>query len=197
MGGPQVRNTATIGGNICNGATSADSASTMCALNAAVVLKGPEGVREVPVTEFYTGPGRTVRKQNEVCTAFKITRENYEGWEGHYIKYGKRRAMEIATLGCAVRVKLSPDKTVLEDVRLAYGVAAPTPVRCYEAEEALRGKQVSDATIYDLFADKALSQVNPRTSWRASREFRLQLIGELARRALKTSITLAGGKADA
>ena len=75
MGGPQVRNTATIGGNICNGATSADSASTMCALNAAVVLKGPEGVREVPVTEFYTGPGRTVRKQNEVCTAFKITRK--------------------------------------------------------------------------------------------------------------------------
>ncbi len=62
VGGPQVRNTATIGGNICNGATSADSASTMCALNAAVVLKGPEGVREVPVTEFYTGPGRTVRK---------------------------------------------------------------------------------------------------------------------------------------
>ena len=148
VGGPQVRNTATIGGNICNG-------------------------------------------------AFKITRENYEGWEGHYIKYGKRKAMEIATLGCAVRVKLSPDKTVLEDVRLAYGVAAPTPVRCHEAEEALRGKQVSDASIYDLFAEKALAQVNPRTSWRASREFRLQLIGELARRALKTSITLAGGKTDA
>ena len=60
VGGPQARNTATIGGNICNGATSADSASTMCALNATVVLKGPEGVREVPVTEFYTGPGRCV-----------------------------------------------------------------------------------------------------------------------------------------
>lgn len=105
--------------------------------------------------------------------------------------------MEIATLGCAVRVKRSPDKTVLENVRLAYGVAAPAPVRCYKAEEALRGKQVSDSSIYDLFADKALSQVNPRTSWRASWEFCLQLIGELARRALKISITLAGGKADA
>ena len=76
-------------------------------------------------------------------------------------------------------------------------MAAPTPVRCHEAEEALRGKQVSDASIYDLFVKKALAQVNPRTSWRASREFRLQLIGELARRALKTSITLAGGKTDA
>ena len=86
VGGPQVRNTATIGGNICNGATSADSASTMCALNAVLTLQGPEGTRDVPITEFYTGPGRTVRKQNEVCTAFLIRREDYEGWEGHYIK---------------------------------------------------------------------------------------------------------------
>lgn len=197
VGGPQVRNTATIGGNICNGATSADSASTMCALNGVVVLEGPEGTREVPVTRFYTGPGRTVRKQNEVCTAFKIARENYEGWEGHYIKYGKRKAMEIATLGCAVRVKLSPDRKTLEDVRLAYGVAAPTPVRCHEAEDALRGMTVSDPSIYNIFAEKALAQVNPRTSWRASREFRLQLIKELAARALKTSIEMAGGGEDA
>lgn len=197
VGGPQVRNTATIGGNICNGATSADSASTMCALNAVAVLEGPEGVRQVPVTKFYTGPGRTVRKQNEVCTAFRITRDNYEGWEGRYIKYGKRNAMEIATLGCAVRVKLSGDKTVIEDVRLAYGVAAPTPVRCYGAEDALRGKMAEDASIYDLFAQKALTEVNPRTSWRASKEFRIQLISELSKRALKASIILAGGKADA
>ena len=197
VGGPQVRNTATIGGNICNGATSADSASTMCALNAIVVLQGPEGVREVPVTEFYTGPGRTVRKQNEVCTAFKIRREDYEGWEGHYIKYGKRNAMEIATLGCAVRVKLSEDKRVIRDLRLAYGVAAPTPIRCYEAEEGIRGMRTDDPEIYQKIAALALNQVNPRTSWRASREFRLQLIKELAKRALRESIRLAGGKADA
>ena len=197
VGGPQVRNTATIGGNICNGATSSDSASTMCALNAIVVLKGPEGVREVPVTGFYTGPGRTVRKQNEVCTAFKIRREDYEGWEGHYIKYGKRNAMEIATLGCAVRVKLSEDKQVIEDLRLAYGVAAPTPIRCYEAEEGVKGMRTDDPEIYQKIAALALNQVNPRTSWRASREFRLQLIKELAKRALKESIRLAGGKADA
>lgn len=197
VGGPQVRNTATIGGNICNGATSADSASTMCTLNAVIRLEGPEGTREVPVTEFYTGPGRTVRKQNEVCTAFMIRREDYEGWEGFYIKYGKRAAMEIATLGCAVRVKLSLDKKVIEDVRLAYGVAAPTPTRCYEAEDALRGMAVADPAIYDVIAENALKSVNPRTSWRASKEFRIQLIGELARRALKKSVILAGGEADA
>ena len=106
VGGPQVRNTATIGGNVCNGATSADSASTLCTLDAVLTLAGPDGSRDVPITEFYTGPGRTVRRQNEVCTAITIRKEDYEGWEGHYIKYGKRNAMEIATLGCAVRVKL-------------------------------------------------------------------------------------------
>ena len=197
VGGPQVRNTATIGGNICNGATSADSASTMCALNAVLTLQGPEGTRDVPITEFYTGPGRTARKQNEVCTAFRIRREDYEGWEGHYIKYGKRNAMEIATLGCAVRVKLSEDKQVIEDVRLAYGVAAPTPIRCLAAEDGIRGMRVDDPELYSRFASLALTQVNPRTSWRASKEFRIQLIKELAKRALKESIRLAGGKTDA
>ena len=197
VGGPQVRNTATIGGNVCNGATSADSASTLCTLNAVLTLAGPDGSRDVPITEFYTGPGRTVRRQNEVCTAITIRKEDYEGWEGHYIKYGKRNAMEIATLGCAVRVKLSADRERIEDVRLAYGVAAPTPIRCKAAEEAVRGASVADSSIYDRFAAAALTEVNPRTSWRASKEFRLQLIKELAKRALRESIRLAGGEADA
>lgn len=197
VGGPQIRNVATIGGNICNGATSADSASTMCTLNAVVRLEGPDGVREIPVTEFYTGPGRTVRKQNEVCTAFLIKKEEYEGWEGHYIKYGKRKAMEIATLGCAVRVKLSADKKTVEDVRLAYGVAAPTPIRCRATEDAVKGMRTDDPGLYQVFSETALTEVNPRTSWRASKEFRVQLIRELAVRALKESIRLAGGETNA
>ncbi|MDO4265248.1 MAG: xanthine dehydrogenase FAD-binding subunit XdhB [Eubacteriales bacterium] len=194
VGGPQIRNAGTIGGNICNGATSADSAASMQTLNAIVVLEGPEGLREVPVSAFYTGPGKTVRSRTEVCTAFKITKENYEGWAGHYIKYGKRNAMEIATLGCAVWIRLSPDKQIIEDVRLAYGVAAPTPIRCRKAEYAVRDRDISDAAIYELLSKNALEEVSPRTSWRASREFRLQLISELGKRALKQAIINAGGK---
>ena len=72
VGGPQIRNTGTIGGNICNGATSADSAASMWTLNALIQLEGPEGHREVPIHEFYTGPGRTVRDRCEVCTGFII-----------------------------------------------------------------------------------------------------------------------------
>ena len=129
VGGPQIRNIGTIGGNVCNGVTSADSASSLFAYNAILELTGPEGIRQVPIQEFYTGPGKTVRRHEEVMTAIRIRRRDYEGYTGCYIKYGKRNAMEIATLGCACLVKLSWDKKVVEDMRIAYGVAAPTPVR--------------------------------------------------------------------
>ena len=156
VGGPQIRNTGTIGGNICNGATSADSASTMWTLEADVLLEGPEGKRTVPVCEFYTGPGRPVRQRTEVCTGFLVHKSSIEGWSGHYIKYGKRKAMEIATLGCAVRVKLSRDREWIEDVRLGYGVAGPTPLRCREAEHGLKGRAVNDREAILAFGKAAL-----------------------------------------
>ena len=188
VGGPQVRNQGTIGGNVCNGATSADSAATLQTLNAVVVLQGTEGVRTVPVTEFYTGPGRTVRKHDEVCRAIRIYPEDYVGFTGCYMKYGKRAAMEIATLGCCVRVRLDADGLTVREARIGYGVAAPTPIRCRHTEAALSGRSVEDEGIYDLIGSGVLDEVNPRSSWRASKEFRLQLISELARRALKEAI---------
>ncbi len=192
VGGPQIRNMGTIGGNICNGATSADSAASVMSLEAEVLLSGPDGDRAVPIHEFYTGPGRTVRDRCEVCTGILVRKENIEGWTGKYFKYGKRRAMEIATLGCAVRVKLSSDQKTIEDVRLAYGVAAPTPIRCRKAEDSLRGATVGDTEAIDNFAKIALTEVQPRSSWRASKEFRLQLIEELAKRGLIEAERLAG-----
>ncbi len=188
VGGPQIRNQGTIGGNICNGATSADSAATMQTLNAVMILQGPDGIREVPVTEFYTGPGRTVRAHAEVCTAILIRPEDYVGFTGCYMKYGKRASMEIATLGCCVRVKLSADKKTIEEARIGYGVAAPTPIRCRRTEALLAGRSADDPQIYDLIGEHVLEEVNPRSSWRASKEFRIQLISELARRALREAI---------
>lgn len=195
-GGPQLRNIGTVGGNVCNGVTSADSASSLCCLDAILVLKGPDGVREVPISQWYTGPGRTVRGHEEILTAIKIRKENYEGYGGQYIKYGKRGAMEIATLGCAVTVKLTPDKRHIEDLRLAYGVAAPTPIRCRETEKAAAGMEIGEA-LAEQVGKGALEEVNPRSSWRASREFRLQLVEELGKRALRQAVIHAGGEWDA
>lgn len=230
VGGPQIRNMGTIGGNLCNGATSADSAATMQTLNATLVLQGPDGSREVPVTEFYTGPGRTVRKREEVLIAILIKPEDYIGWSGCYIKYGKRRSMEIATLGCCVRVKLAAAEEkevgqqpaddiqkmegeagpkpsakpsasalpgagyVLSDVRIGYAVAAPTPIRCRDTEKLLTGMAADDPKIYDLIAEHVLEEVHPRDSWRASKDFRIQLIQEMAKRALEQAILRGTGK---
>lgn len=197
VGGPQIRNTGTIGGNICNGATSADSAASMQVLDAIVVLHGRKGKRLVPISEFYTGPGRTVRMSNEVCEGFIIPKSSYENCFGYYYKYGKRYAMEIATLGCAAMVKLSDDKTIIEEAKLGYAVAGPTPLRCRNAEDFIKGHSIDDVDAILAFGKKALEDVNPRSSWRASKEFRLQLIEELAKRCLKEAIKRAGGKINA
>jgi len=195
VGGPQIRNIGTIGGNVCNGVTSADSASSLWALNATLDLRGPDGSRNVPIWEFYTGPGKTVRKHAEILTAIRVAKADYEGFGGCYLKYGKRNAMEIATLGCAAMVKLTPDKKTIAELRLAYGVAAPTPMRCTATEQAVQGAPVN-AALFETIAQGACSEVKPRTSWRASREFRLQLVGELGKRAVKQAICNAGGETD-
>ena len=190
-GGPQLRNIGTIGGNFCNGVTSADSASSLMALDAIIEVRGLNGTRMIPITEWYTGPGRTVRQHDEVAISVHILPKNYRGYRGHYIKYGKRNAMEIATLGCAVFVKLTNDSTkdkkVIEDIKIAYGVAAPTPIRCYDTEAKVKGKTINDE-LCDFIGKSVLNEVNPRTSWRASKEFRLQLIEELVKRALMEAV---------
>lgn len=191
VGGPQIRNIGTIGGNVCNGATSADSASTLFTLQAMLELTGPDGVRQVPIDEFYTGPGRTVRRREEILTAIRIAEKDYKGFFGKYIKYGKRNAMEIATLGCAVHVKLTKDNKCVEELRIAYGVAAPTPIRCKETEQKAAGMQVGPELI-EMVGKCVLEEVNPRSSWRASKEFRMQLVEEMAKRALTQALVRAG-----
>ena len=193
VGGPQIRNIGTIGGNTCNGVTSADSASTLFAWDAEVELTGPDGVRLLSIQAFYIKAGKVDLRPGELQTAILIRRASYEGYQGHYIKYAMRNAMDIATTGCSVNVKLSGDGTAIEDARIAYGVAGPVPMRAPSAEAAVRGKPVEEATV-EAFGKAALMDVNPRTSWRASREFRLQLVEELAKRALRESIRLSGGK---
>lgn len=117
VGGPQIRNIGTIGGNTCNGVTSADSASTLHAWDAVVEITGPNGVRRIPIHDFYIRAGVVDLRPGELQTAIIIPKASYEGYKGHYIKYAMRNAMDIATTGCSVNVKLSSDKKVMEDVR--------------------------------------------------------------------------------
>lgn len=189
VGGPQIRNIATIGGNTCNGVTSADSASTLFAWDAVVELAGPEGKRCLPIQEFYIRAGVVDLKPAEIQTAILIPRKSYEGYFGHYIKYAMRGAMDIATLGCSVNVKLSEDKRYLEDVRISYGVAGPVPMRAVHAENVGKGMEISDETI-EKVGEAVLEDVTPRDSWRASKAFREHIAKVLCKRALRESVEL-------
>jgi xanthine dehydrogenase FAD-binding subunit len=193
IGGPQLRNIATIGGNVCNGVTSADSASTLMVFEAVMEYRGPGGTRRVPMGEHYVGAGKTGLAHDEILQGILIPKESYENCFGAYIKYAMRNALDIATLGCSVNVRLSEDQTHIERMRIGYGVAGPIPMRAPSAEAAATGKPVSEETVRAA-AKAALDDVKPRTSWRATKEFRLQLAEELAGRALRESIRRAGGR---
>ena len=192
VGGPQIRNIGTIGGNTCNGVTSADSASTLHAWEAVVELTGPNGTRRCPIKDFYKKAKVVDIRGGEIQTAILIPKESYRDTYGHYIKYAMRNALDIATNGCSVNVRLSPDKKPLERVRIAYGVAGPIPMRAPTAEAAINGQPVTMENV-DKFAETVLQDINPRDSWRASKAFRQHVAVESARRCLIESVKLAGG----
>ncbi len=190
IGGPQVRNMATIGGNLCNGVPSADSATPLIALNAVVTIEGQDGSRQIPLEDLFLGPGRVALEHHEIMTAITVTRANYDGYYGHFFKYAMRGAMDIATIGCSAVCKVESE--ILTDMRLAYGVAAPVPMRCRDTENKIRGRKISQQLLDDI-SEAVANDVRPRTSWRAAREFRLQIIATLARRVVKQAILNAGG----
>ena len=190
IGGPQVRNMATIGGNICNGVPSADSVPPLLALNAMLTLEGPAGTRKMAAEDFFVSPGHVALKPHEILTAITIARDDYHGYHGHFYKYAMREAMDIATINCAAVCRV--ENGVLVDLRLAYGVAAPIPIRCKFTENEVRGRRTSQELL-DNIAEAVLDDVKPRTSWRAAKEFRLQIIATLARRVVKQAILNAGG----
>lgn len=193
VGGPQIRNIATIGGNTCNGVTSADSASTLFAWDAVIELTGPEGIRRIPISDFYIKAGTVDIREGELQTAVIIPKNSYEGYKGHYIKYANRNAMDIATTGCSVNVKLSEDKKTIEDIRIAFGVAGPIPMRTKSAELLAKGQTVSKE-LAEAFGKEILEDINPRDSWRASKDFRKHIAVEMATRCFIESVKLSGGE---
>ena len=195
VGGPQIRNIGTIGGNTCNGVTSADSASTLHAWEAIVEITGKNGVRRVPIKDFYIKAGTVDLRveDGEIQTAILIPKASYDRTFGHYIKYAMRNAMDIATLGTSVNARLSADKKTFERVRIAFGVAGPVPMRAMNAEGFINGKAVTLENI-EQFGREVLEDIHPRDSWRASKAFRSHIAVESAKRCLIESVKLAGGE---
>ncbi|WP_346884862.1 xanthine dehydrogenase subunit XdhB [Clostridium sp. UBA4395] len=181
MGGPQIRNMATIGGNVCNGAVSADSAPSLFAFNAKLRLRSFQGERIVPIEEFYEGPGKVNIRKDEILISILIEKKDYEGVRGTYIKYSNRKAMDISMLSVCVVASVKENK--FKDLRIALGVAGPTPIRCKDAEKYALGLENLEENINNI-AQYAVKSASARDSWRASKAYREHLIKELTVRGI-------------
>lgn len=173
VGSVQIRNVATVGGNISNAAPSADTAGPLLALDAAVVLEGPEGMRSVPIAEFFTGPSKTVRKGHEVLVEFHIP-EHPDRFGSAYWKHSRRKAMDLPLLGIAVGLTLS-EKEEVSNARIGLTVAAPVPMRAIKAEEFLKGKRL-EAEVLAEAGRIASSEASPRDSLRSKAWYRREMI---------------------
>ncbi len=183
----QIRNRATIGGNLCNASPAADTAVPLILLDARVELASsrPQGVtrREVPITGFFRAPGATVLEQGEVLTQvrFKILpTECFRAWD----KFGTRPAMEIAV--ASVGLVLRRRDNVITHARVGYGSVAPVPLRGRKAETELVGHHLENDVI-DRCVAAARGEIAPITDTRATAEYRREIIGVMTRRMLENA----------
>ena len=189
--GVQVRNLATVGGNICNASPSGDTLPALLAYGAECTLSGPEGRRQVALEQLFTGPGQTVLAQDEVLT--EITLPSAPANTGSlYIKHSPRGAMDIATVGVASAITVDRSG-VCTEAKIALGAVAPTPLRAHAAEESLRGKQ-PDAELLQAAAELAMSTATPIDDVRGTAGYRREMVGVLTRRTLEQAVAEATGK---
>ncbi len=180
MASPQVRNRATVTGNICSAVPSADSAPALLVLEAILKVQSKKGERLIPITKFFTGPRQTVLADDELITAIQIPAPPPKS-RGVYLKLSPRKSMDLAVVGVAAF--LVRDGDICKDARIALGAVAPTPIREGRAEAALRGKKLTDESIADA-AGAASSECRPIDDHRAAREYRCDMVYVLTKRAL-------------
>jgi CO/xanthine dehydrogenase FAD-binding subunit len=190
MASPQVRNMGTFAGNLCNAVPSADSAPPLLALGAAVLIASPQGSRTIPLNGFFTGPRRTVLKEDEIVTEIEVPPAPAASI-GVYLKLSPRHSMDLAIVGVAVVASMRDG--VCTHASIGLGAVAPTPVRAPVAESILAGKYI-DADIVDEAARNVITQCSPIDDHRASQEYRCDMVYVMTRRAL-TQVLLGEVKA--
>ena len=210
LGSTQIRNVATLGGNICNAAPSADTACPLLVFDAEVVIAGPGGERHLALDDFFVGPGKTVLQKGEILKGFTVEAFG-DNTGSSYIKQTRRKGVDLPIIGVAARISLdrkdvrckdvlcgaAPASEILahfeeeelrcEDVRIAMGAAAPRPLRAKKAESALRGQLISDKAVAAA-ARIAASECSPIDDIRGEAWYRKEIVEVLVRRAVMKSI---------
>ncbi|MBI4186123.1 MAG: xanthine dehydrogenase family protein subunit M [Chloroflexi bacterium] len=192
IGAVQVRNLGTIGGNLCHAAPSADSAPALLALDARARTFSLQGGRILGLEDFFTGPGGTALKPDEILTAIEVPNPP-AGYAGIYLKHSPRQAMDLAVVGVAVVLCLAEDGLTCSDARIALGAVAPTPIRARQAEGLLRGKKLDDDVIKES-ARAAAEAARPISDIRGSAEYRKEIVAVLTGRGIEQAMREARQK---
>ena len=187
VGSIQIRNLATVGGNLCNAAPSADMAPPLIALEAEAVIAGPKGRRRVPLASFFEGVRTTVLGPDELLIELVVPAPGPRSG-GHYLRHTPRRELDIAVVGVASQITLS--NGVCGKARISLASVAPTPVRATAAERVLEGQPLTKERIEEA-ATLAVEAARPISDQRGSAEFRKHLVRVLTRRTLTTALARA------
>jgi carbon-monoxide dehydrogenase medium subunit len=187
--GVQVRNLATVGGNICNASPSGDMIPALLVFGSECKIVGADGERVVALDKLFTGPGQTVLQHGELLTEIRVP-VPARNTGSHYIKHSPRGAMDIATVGVASLVSLDGRNGPCAEARIALGAVAPTPIRAYSAEDSLRGQTLTQGLLIDT-ANLARDGIRPIDDIRGSAEHRKEIVGVLTRRTLEQAFNAA------
>ena len=188
IGSVQIRNVATVGGNLCNASPSADTAPPLLVLGAQAVIAGAQGERTIPLEEFFEEPGRTALQAGELLTAITLPQPAQRSGS-FYLRHTPRARMDLAVVGVAAAVTVEADGSIV-DARLALGAAAPVPLRARQAEALLAGQVLTDELWREVGATAA-REAEPIDDQRASAEYRRHLLDVLTRRALRGALARA------
>jgi carbon-monoxide dehydrogenase medium subunit len=190
IGSLQIQNTATIGGNICNAAPSADSVPALIAYGATATIAGPRKTRTVALEDFFVGPGKTVLAPDELLVAINIpTPPAHSGCD--YVRHTPRAQMDIAMVGVASYVVLDKEG-LIKEAKIVLGAVAPTPMRARQAEELLRGNAPTDEFIAKA-ANQAAMEESPISDVRGSAGYRRYITSVLVKRTLLAAVKQAQG----
>jgi len=185
LGSTQIRNRATLGGNLVNASPAADSAIPLLLYQADVNISGIHGDRRVPVEDFLVAPGKTTLTSGEFVRGVSIPAPN-AAFGSFFHKVGRRKAMIIAIASLGALVSMKDD--VINEIRLAAGSVAPRPIRMRELEQAITGKLVTKALI-EHAKTMAINSVSPIDDVRASADYRREVIGELVARVMRDAVS--------
>jgi CO/xanthine dehydrogenase FAD-binding subunit len=183
VGSRQIRNVASLGGNLCNAAPSADSAVPALLYDAVCVARGTGGRREIPVAEFFLGPGRNALSAGEILEEIRFPRPP-PGTRGEYWKLTRRKGVELPILGVGVRLTPTADGRAVDQARIALGVAGPVPLRAHGAEALLVGEALTPERVRRA-AEAAAEESQVRDSWRGKAWYRREMIRVLIPRVIE------------